>query len=233
MKYIKKHPIIKYILLLLLLGGILTIKPIQSSIKEAMFILSSLNVDIVRGYILSYGALAPVISFLLMVFQSIIAPLPAFMITFANAGLFGWVKGALLSWTSSMVGAALCFYIARYFGRNLVEKLTSKFALESVDGFFERYGNYAVVVARLLPFISFDIVSYAAGLTSMSFWKFIIATGIGQLPATIVYSYVGGMLVGGTKMLVFGLLILFALTTTIFLFKRIYDDKHRKPQAQE
>lgn len=233
MKFIKKYPAIKFAIFALIIGILFMIKPLRTSFKEAMFILSSLNVDIVRGYILSYGILAPIVSFILMVFQSIIAPLPAFMITFANAGLFGWVKGAILSWTSSMVGAALCFYIARYFGRNLVEKLTSKFALESIDQFFEKYGNYAVVVARLLPFISFDIVSYAAGLTSMSFWKFIIATGIGQLPATIVYSYVGGMLVGGTKMLVFGLLILFALTTTIFLFKKIYSDKQKKPQAQE
>jgi len=233
MKILKKYPIIKFIIPIVLILILLTIKPVQTGLKEAMFILSSLNVDIVRGYILSFGLLAPVVSFLLMILQSVVAPLPAFLITFANAGLFGWIKGALLSWTSSMVGAALCFYIARYFGRKIVEKLTSKFALESIDSFFERYGNYAVVVARLLPFISFDIVSYAAGLTSMSFWKFIIATGIGQLPATIVYSYVGGMLVGGTKMFVFGLLILFALTTMIFLFKKIYDDKQVKTQTQE
>ena len=40
--------------------------------------------------------------------------------------------------------------------------------------------------------MSFDLVSYAAGLTSMGFWGFFWATGLGQLPATLVYSYVGG-----------------------------------------
>ncbi|MCH4889951.1 TVP38/TMEM64 family protein [Acidaminobacter sp. JC074] len=228
MKNLNKYLILNFIVPILVILVLFMIEPVRTSFKQAIFILSSLNVDIVRGYILSYGILAPVVSFLLMVFQSIAAPLPAFMITFANAGLFGWVKGAILSWTSSMAGAALCFYLAKYFGRGLVEKLTSKLALESIDNFFDKYGNYAVLIARLLPFMSFDIVSYAAGLTSMSFWKFFIATGIGQLPATLVYSYVGGMLVGGTKMLVFGLLILFALTTMIFLFKRIYSDKQKK-----
>lgn len=67
-----------------------------------------------------------------------------------------------------------------------------------------------MLIARLLPFVSFDFVSYFAGLTSMSFKGFMIATGIGQLPATIVYSYVGGMLTGGAKMLVTALFILFA-----------------------
>jgi uncharacterized membrane protein YdjX (TVP38/TMEM64 family) len=160
-----------------------------------------------------------------MVLQSVIAPLPAFLITFANAGLFGWIKGAILSWSSAMAGAVLCFYIARFYGRNTVEKLTSKNAINNVDIFFKKYGKYAILIARLLPFISFDIVSYAAGLTSMGFWSFFWATGLGQLPATLIYSYIGGMLTGSVKTFVMGLLILFALTTLIFLVKKIWKDK--------
>ena len=121
----------------------------------------------------------------------------AFLITIANANLFGWWQGAILSWASSMTGAALCFWVAKALGREAVEKLTSKAGLQRIDEFFERHGSQSVLVARLLPFISFDFVSYFAGLTSMSFRSFIVATGLGQLPATVVYSYVGGMLTGG------------------------------------
>ncbi len=53
-------------------------------------------------------------------------------------------------------------------------------------------------------------------------YHFFIATGIGQLPATIIYSYVGGMLTGGTQLLVTGLLILFALSIFIILIRNIY-----------
>lgn len=182
----------------------------------------SLDIDKIKEYILSFGVLAPLISFLLMVFQAILAPLPAFLITFANAALFGWVYGAALSWASAMVGALLCFYIAQFLGRDVVEKLTSKMALESVDAFFERHGAYAILIARLLPFISFDVVSYAAGLTSMKLRSFLVATGIGQLPATLVYSYVGGMLTGDAKTAVYGLLILFSVSILIYLIKRVY-----------
>ncbi|MCB2313087.1 TVP38/TMEM64 family protein [Clostridium tagluense] len=205
----------------------ITILLFTKPVKEMIFMLSMINVDAIKGYILSFGVWAPVISFILMILQSVIAPLPAFIITFANAGLFGWVNGALLSWSSAMVGAILCFFIARLLGRDIVEKLTSKFALKSIDDFFERHGKYAILIARLLPFISFDIVSYAAGLTSMSFWSFFIATGIGQLPATIIYSYVGGMLAGGTKMMVFGLLTLFAVSILMLLIKKIYKEKNK------
>ena len=51
---------------------------------------------VVRDFVASYGVYAALMSFLLMIFQSIAAPLPAFLITFANASLFGWWKGAIL-----------------------------------------------------------------------------------------------------------------------------------------
>ena len=221
----KKSLIFKIGIILILILTYVISEPIQRNLKQAIFIMSNVDVSLVKGYILSFGALAPIVSFLLMILQSVMAPLPAFIITFANAGLFGWVKGAMLSWSSAMAGAVLCFFIAKFYGREAVEKLTSKFALESIDNFFAKYGKYAILIARLLPFISFDIVSYAAGLTSMSFWSFFIATGIGQLPATIIYSYIGGMLTGGVKKFVFGLLILFSLSILIFLLKKVWSDK--------
>ena len=79
----------------------------------------------IERFIQSYGALAAVVSFLLMILQAIAAPLPAFLITFANASLFGAFWGGLLSWTSSMAGAALCF-LSPGDGHEVVEKLTGK-----------------------------------------------------------------------------------------------------------
>lgn len=215
----------KALVLCLVLALYYFIPVIKINVNQAFFILSNVDVDLARGYILGFGIWAPIVSFFLMVFQSIAAPLPAFIITFANAGLFGWVKGAILSWSSAMAGAALCFYIARFLGREVVEKLTSRTALEKVDDFFKHYGKFAILIARLLPFISFDIVSYAAGLTSMGFWPFFVATGIGQLPATIIYSYIGGMLTGTAKTFVMGLLILFALSALVVLIKQVRKDK--------
>lgn len=223
-----KRTLMKIGVIVLVLMIYFFVTPIKVMINQMIFYLSSLDIDSLKQYILSYGALAPIISFILMIVQSVAAPLPAFLITFANAALFGWVCGAVLSWSSAMAGAALCFFIAKFLGRDVVEKLTSKYAIDSIDKFFDKYGKYTILVCRLLPFISFDIVSYAAGLTSMEFLSFFIATGIGQLPATIVYSYVGGMLTGGTKLFVTGLLILFALTIVIYMLRKIYNEKKYK-----
>lgn len=223
-----KRTLMKIGVVVLVLMLYFFVTPIKITINQMIFYLSNLDLDSLKQYILSYGALAPIISFVLMLVQSVAAPLPAFLITFSNAALFGWVWGAVLSWSSAMAGAALCFFIAKFLGRDVVERLTRKYAIDSIDEFFDKYGKYTILVCRLLPFISFDIVSYAAGLTSMKFLPFFIATGIGQLPATIVYSYVGGMLTGGAKLFVTGLMILFALSVMIYMFKKIYNDKKSK-----
>jgi len=228
----KKSKWIKKFVLILGIGAAIASYYGIPSVKETMNLVfkmfASGDFGVVKDSIASWGAYAAVISFGLMIFQSIAAPLPAFLITFANANLFGWWQGAILSWTSAMAGAALCFYIARVLGRDVAEKFTSKAGLKQVDAFFEKYGKSTVLVCRLLPFVSFDLVSYGAGLTSMSFGSFFLATGIGQLPATIVYSYVGGMLTGGAKLLVTGLMILFALSAFIVMARKIYVEKQRQ-----
>lgn len=223
----KKSLILKIGVLLLIICIYLFVGPVNRFINQMIFYLSMLNLESLKQYILSFGIWAPIISFTLMILQSVAAPLPAFLITFANAALFGWVKGAILSWISAMAGAALCFYIARFLGRDTVEKFTSKFAIDSVDEFFNKYGKHTILIARLLPFMSFDLVSYAAGLTSMSFVSFFIATGIGQLPATIIYSYVGDMLTGGAKLMIMGILTLSAISVLIYVLKKIYNDKNK------
>ena len=221
----------KAIVVLLLAAAVLAyffVPPVHDGYNRIARMFASGDFAVVRDFVESYGAYAAAVSFGLMILQSVAAPLPAFLITFANANLFGWWQGAVLSWTSAMAGAAVCFFIARILGRDAAEKLTSRAGLRQIDDFFEKHGRQSILIARLLPFISFDIVSYAAGLTSMSFWGFFAATGIGQLPATMIYSYVGGMLTGGAKLLVTALLLLFALSALVVLLRQLYVERQKK-----
>lgn len=209
------------------------IPDVKSLVNTVTKMFATGDFGIVKEFVASYGAYAAMVSFILMIAQSLAAPLPAFLLTLANANLFGWWQGAILSWSSAMAGAAVCFYVARILGRDVCEKLTSKTGLKQIDDFFERHGRISILIARLLPFVSFDYVSYAAGLTSMSFWSFFVATGIGQLPATIIYSYVGGMLTGGAQLLVTGLLMLFSISALVVLFRQLYVEKLKKKAEKD
>jgi uncharacterized membrane protein YdjX (TVP38/TMEM64 family) len=133
------------------------------------------------------------------------------VITFANGMLFGWAWGALLSWSSAMAGAALCFWISRAFGRPAVEKLVGgSSALEVSDLFFERSGR-TVLIARLLPFVSFDIVSYGRAHFD-PIRKFFICHR--NRPASRRWSsYLGQNLAGSVRVL----FLVFLITTAIFV----------------
>ena len=227
----KKANLTRLVLLLVIavtLVVYLAVPGVNSFVNKAVSVLGSANLDAVAEYIRSFGGYAVAFSFFLMVFSSLIAPLPAFMITLSNAAIFGWWQGAILSWSSAMVGAALCFLVARGLGRDVVEKLAGKGALAGVEGYFKKYGTKTILVCRLLPFVSFDAVSYFAGLTPLKFLPFFIATGIGQTPATIVYSYVGGMLTGGAKLLMIGLLCLFSIAILVSIIRQIFVDRQAK-----
>ncbi len=147
----------------------------------------------VRDYLRGFGVWAPLVSALLMQVQALIAPLPSFPLMYANGLLFGTLWGGLLSWASVLVSAMLCFGLARGFGRPLVTRLVSPAALAWTDRLVGRFGPFAVFVARLLPLTSFDLVSYAAGLTPMRLGAFCLATGLGMAPAIFLTAAAGDL----------------------------------------
>jgi uncharacterized membrane protein YdjX (TVP38/TMEM64 family) len=211
--------------------------PFAAQINNATSILSRADIVGMRTYLLSFGIWAPIVSMGLMVLQSLAFPLPAFVITFANAWIFGWVMGAIYSWTGAMIGAAVCYFIAKAFGRPAVERFVSKRALEATDKFFDRYGKHSIMIARLLPIIPFDVISYAAGLTTMGFWGFFWATGIGQFPATIVYSWLGENMTSGAKYALwaacgFLILLVFSLAIKKRFDQKLSEDKSVKEKIQ-
>lgn len=198
---------------------------VKNIVDQAISYFPNADVEGFRDYLLSFGPLAAIVSAFLMVFTSIVAPLPAFVITFTNGLLFGWAFGALLSWSSAMLGAIACYYIAKFLGRPVVEKIVTKKALQWWDGFFDKYGSHSIFLARLIPVISFDLVSYAAGTTSITFWRFFWATGLGQLPATLLYSYLGKNATGTVQILFYLFIIVIALAVLGAIFKPIINKK--------
>ena len=56
----------------------------------------------------------------------------------------------------------------------------------------EEHGAILIFVLRLIPLVSFDAISYAAGLSSIRFRAFLLATALGMIPGTLAFVYVGG-----------------------------------------
>ena len=135
-----------------------------------------------------YGILGFLLS---MILQAIIAPIPGEALMVIGGAVFGSLSAIVIGEIGGCIGALVCFLIARKGGRTLVIKMIGRKGLEFADNWFKRHGFYAVLLARLIPFIPIDAISYGAGLTAMSLKSFFVATAIGMLPRVIFYSYIG------------------------------------------
>ena len=162
---------------------------LRSEVGRALAILATGDGVAIGDYLRSYGVWAPVASLFLMVVQAVAAPVPAILVAFANGLAFGVVWGGLLTIAGQTLAAAVCFWIARALGRGPAEALTSSLGLETADRWLTRLGARGIILLRLVPGISFDVVSYGAGLTGIGFAPFLVATVVGVTPQAFLYAY--------------------------------------------
>lgn len=149
------------------------------------------SIERVATYLRSFGVWTPLASLGLMVLQSVVAPLPGSLIAAANGVVFGIWWGTLLSWLGGLLGGSLSFAIARCFGRGVVARFVAKGQLERADRLSATDGFWLVLVARLIPLISFDLISYLAGLSRLRYRSFLLATAIGMLPGSFAWTALG------------------------------------------
>ena len=153
-------------------------------------LLSNVSVERMERAIASWGAAAPLASVALMVLHSFV-PFPAEMLAIANGMLFGLALGVAITWIGAMLGALLAFALARWLGQPFVHNLLGERRWRTVETWTAVTGAKALLLARLMPVISFNLVNYAAGLTGISWWTFTWTTAIGILPITIASVLVG------------------------------------------
>jgi uncharacterized membrane protein YdjX (TVP38/TMEM64 family) len=160
------------------------------------------------------GPLAPVLYVGLLVVQAVAAPLPAPALALAGGYGFGVVEGFILTWLGCLIGGVASFAISRRFGRRFVAGSPRAARL---DQFVEEHGAVLVFVLRLIPLVSFDAISYAAGLSGIRFGGFLLATALGMAPGTFAFVYLGGS--GGGPWTWVVLLALAALAVLAYAFR--------------
>ncbi len=150
----------------------------------------------------AWGGWSALASIVLMILHSFI-PFPAELLALANGMLFGVVGGAAVTWTGAMLGAVLAFALARWLGRAFVVAVLPPRHRRGVDAWTAKEGTVALLLARLVPVIAFNLINYAAGLAAVPWWTFLWTTGLGILPMTVLMVAMGdGMVSGDLSLLV-------------------------------
>jgi uncharacterized membrane protein YdjX (TVP38/TMEM64 family) len=164
------------------------------SVEQAVARLD-LSVEGIERIAEAWGAWAPVASIALMVLHSFV-PFPAELIAIANGMLFGPVWGTVVTWIGAMLGAALAFALARRFGKPLVDRLIVRKAWAGGEALHACCDARTLLLARLVPVISFNLINYAAGVLGVGWWRFLWTTSLGILPITVASVALGNQLTG-------------------------------------
>lgn len=191
-------------------------------------VIESFDGERVFGWVEAAGVWGPVLIVALMTIAIVATPIPSAPIALAAGAAYGHTLGTAYIVAGAELGAIVAFGLARLLGRDvLIGWLGDK-----VDaGWFGSQNalTFTVFASRLMPFISFDIVSYAAGLSRLQLWRFALATLAGIIPASFVLAHFGNEAVSGDSSgAIWAAIGLGALTLTPLLVVALRDwKKHR------
>jgi uncharacterized membrane protein YdjX (TVP38/TMEM64 family) len=147
------------------------------------------STDVVRSWVDGAGpaAWAGMVLGLALV---LLAPVPRSAVSVLVGVVLGFDPGVVLALGGGMLAGLAAFGLSRTLGRTAAVRLTGK-RLARMDRLMTDRGFVAVLAGRLLPVMPFVVLSYGAGLTSIRWGPYALATAIGLVPSTIVQIGVG------------------------------------------
>ncbi len=143
-----------------------------------------------QNWIKDAGPLGWVLIITLMILHSFV-PLPSELVALAAGMSYGVLLASILVWIGAMLGAIIAFAIARWLGEPVVARILNPSYLEKLEQWKLNQGIPTLLVSRLIPVISFNLINYAAGLAGVPWWPFLWTTAIGIIPMTLLSVFVG------------------------------------------
>jgi uncharacterized membrane protein YdjX (TVP38/TMEM64 family) len=147
------------------------------------FIEQKFTMHELRAYIDSFGPWKSVVLFFSIVITSstgLVSPVPVILASL----LLGPYASFIVSMLGLTAGAAISFLIARFIGRDYVEKqfIDKIKALKRYDDRLENRGFWTILFLRIIYLVPYELINIVAGLSKIKFTKFLVATIIGIIP---------------------------------------------------
>ena len=149
-----------------------------------------------EGLVARAGAWGPSLIIGLMILAVVASPLPSAPIALAAGAAYGQFWGTIQVVIGAEIGALIAFMLARLLGRDALKFLFGDGLDRGLLG-SQNALTATVFASRLMPFVSFDMISYAAGLSGLHAWRFALATLAGIIPASFILAHLGGEAVSG------------------------------------
>lgn len=141
-------------------------------------------------FLKSAGIFAPLLFILIQIIQCIIPIIPGSVSCIIGVALFNPIGGFIYNFIGISIGSTINFLLAKKYGNKLVLKLVSKNSYDKYITWLEKKDkfNKLFALAMLLPCLPDDLLCFLAGLTPMSFKKFILIILICKPWSILAYS---------------------------------------------
>jgi uncharacterized membrane protein YdjX (TVP38/TMEM64 family) len=122
--------------------------------------------------------------------------LPASLFVIAAGVIFGWKLGAVYAMTGAMLGATASYFIGRFLGEGLLDRLGR--AGERLAEQAKSSGFLSILIVRLIPGPPFAVWNYAAGIARVPVRDYVLATALGTLPGHVIFTYSADAIFNGS-----------------------------------
>lgn len=158
------------------------------------------------------------ITLVIMMIQNTFTVIPLILVITVNYVLFGFIKGFLWSWITSLIGSTVIFLCSRYLFQGWVSRKVDA----SLRSKIEKNGFKFVFQARVIPFIPTSLINILSGVSSIPFRSFILATSIGNFLYFFMMTLIpAGLLnIPSNQYLIEASILLIILLIFYFTFKR-------------
>jgi uncharacterized membrane protein YdjX (TVP38/TMEM64 family) len=147
-----------------------------------------------RQYILAWGLLAPVVYFLAVIVEVLVAPIPGTLLYAPSGAIFGGLMGGALSLMGNVTGAGIACWLGRTLGEAWVARRAAASSLARHRERLLSRGAWVIFLLRLNPLTSSDLVSYVAGAMGVPVRRVVLGTLAGMAPACFLQAYLAASL---------------------------------------
>lgn len=180
------------------------------------------SAEALEAYIRGSAPYSHLFFFLLQLLSVVLAPIPSNITAAAGGMLFGTWPAFFLTFGAVLLGSCLVFLLARRLGQSFVDQMVSRKLSEQYQNVLHTKTTTFLVLAFLFPYFPDDVLCILAGLSKLSFRRFVCIALVTRPWGLLFASALGD---ASFSLPLWCLILIGILGVALFLFGMRYGDR--------
>ncbi|HIT31578.1 MAG TPA: TVP38/TMEM64 family protein [Candidatus Enterenecus stercoripullorum] len=212
----RKRTILLWILAVLVLGAIVL------ALYATGFFDAISSQKKLEAYIQASTPWSHLVFFGVQLASVVLAPIPSNITAAVGGVLFGMLPAFLLTWTAVVLGSLIVFALARVLGQKFASQFVGKKLSEKYLDVIRRKQDVFLLMAFLFPFFPDDLLCILAGLSDISWKRFLALCLLARPWGLLVASAVGG---SALDLPIWGMVLIGIAGIAVFVLAMKYGDR--------